>query len=69
MNVFEKTGCREDSDYKGIYYHKNLPFELSDNNGFLMLQVTLEYVVSNNKIPTTEESIKKLIDTFNPNGR
>lgn len=68
MNVFEQLNCREDREYKGLYYHDKLPFEMSDNNGFLRLQVNLEYCVSDSKIPLTKENLQKLIDTFNPNG-
>jgi hypothetical protein len=68
MNVFEQLGCREDREYKGLYYHDMLPFEMSDNDGFLRLEIHLEYLVSDKKIPLTKDNLQRLINSFNPDG-
>ena len=68
MNVFEQLGCKEDSEYKGLYTHPRLPFSMNDDKGLLALRVNLEYRIDKGKIPLTKENLINLINSFDPNG-
>lgn len=65
-NIFEQLNCKEDGEYKGIYYHPKLPFELSEINGMLSLSYNLEYTLSQGRIPVTKVNLLNLIAAFNP---
>lgn len=64
--VFIKCGCREDSEYKGLFSHKDYPFQFVERDGFLI--VLHEYSVKVNKkpIPFTYDNLKRIIKSFNP---
>ena len=66
MNIFEQLGCIEYSEYKGVYHHDKLPFELVEEDGFITVYVMLQYVVSQKKIPYTKKALENLIAAFNP---
>jgi len=65
-NIFEIAGCIENNEYKGLYTHKNLPFDMTGHDGFLGLYIALEYRVDEEKIPLTLENLTNLINAFNP---
>ena len=66
MNIFEKLGCKHDSEFEGLYHHDKLPFEMYEDNGNLALSYELEYRMDNGKIPLTEDNLINLINAFNP---
>ena len=66
LNVFEQLGCKEDSEYKGLYHHDKLPFDMYNDDGMLALKINMEYRIDKGKIPLTKDNLQKLIDSFNP---
>ncbi len=65
--VFIEAGCEPvGSDYKGLYKHEKLGFNLLEEKGFLKLLIDLDYYIDENKIPFTKINILNLIKAFNP---
>lgn len=65
-NTFFTCGFKEDSEYTGLYTHPKLPFYVSEERGFLTVNVNLEYPISSGRIPATIENLQNLIKAFNP---
>lgn len=72
-NIFISCGFKEQifdewgEAYEFSYYEReDLPFYVWEDDGFIVVNIGMEYRIDESKIPLTEKNLNRLVKAFNP---